>query len=287
MKIFGFIAGCTVIGLTLSPSQSAKAAVFDLTKSTPTSGSTLSYSVNGANLTFQNPDGANTPVVQANNNGVCANMTFNNNLATGTVFCGQNTTNSVLNGQAANQTLTSIKFQFDKDQTLTSFTVAAADFQNPVFGSPPAVPPAGQVGTGIVTFKAEFNNADSGQFISPDIVMRVDPNPTFTNATFTNSNAGFSCLPNGGARCRIAFASGYAVKAGTLVTITTPSFTGSSTNGYGQLNSPGAHWRLAQLETFEAPGPLPVMGGAAAFGWSRRLRKRIVLAKKSAANSTV
>ena len=37
----------------------------------------------------------------------------------------------------------------------------------------------------------------------------------------------------------------------------------------------GSGFYNSNISLFEVPGPLPVMGAAAAFGWSRRLRRRI------------
>jgi hypothetical protein len=74
--------------------------------------------------------------------------------------------------------------------------------------------------------------------------------------------------------------------ATTLVNITNaftspgPTFTG----GASQIASGGNNTTFAispvlpnsyLTYTFEVPGPLPVLGSAAAFGWSRRLRRRI------------
>lgn len=46
------------------------------------------------------------------------------------------------------------------------------------------------------------------------------------------------------------------------------------------LNSDGTFEALAQ--PIPAPGPLPLLGLSAAFGFSRRLRKRTVLSSSSA-----
>ena len=44
----------------------------------------------------------------------------------------------------------------------------------------------------------------------------------------------------------------------------------------GEKVTGAAFWRISdQSPTNDVPGPLPVLGGAAAFGWSRRLRRRI------------
>jgi hypothetical protein len=55
---------------------------------------------------------------------------------------------------------------------------------------------------------------------------------------------------------------------------------------------PGAHmtdvtftWAQATLYTAPAPGPLPLFGAAAAFGFSRKLRKRIKLAPAALGSS--
>ena len=45
--------------------------------------------------------------------------------------------------------------------------------------------------------------------------------------------------------------------------------TGSNTTGTN-----GGFFRISSLEVNDVPGPLPLLGGAAAFGWSRKLRKK-------------
>jgi hypothetical protein len=49
--------------------------------------------------------------------------------------------------------------------------------------------------------------------------------------------------------------------------------TGSNTTGTN-----GGFFRISSLEVNDVPGPLPLLGGAAAFGWSRKLRKKTKVA---------
>ena len=54
-------------------------------------------------------------------------------------------------------------------------------------------------------------------------------------------------------------------------------FSGVGPNGtfYFQLTSGPDSFVLTKFAPAEVPGPMPVVGAVAAFGWSRRLRKRI------------
>lgn len=57
--------------------------------------------------------------------------------------------------------------------------------------------------------------------------------------------------------------SGFLVKAGTPVSVATAFPTGS------------ADYWVNSINVQQVPGPLPILGAAAGFGWSRRLRRRI------------
>ena len=57
-----------------------------------------------------------------------------------------------------------------------------------------------------------------------------------------------------------------------------PSLGGSGLTGAGAGYGVTRTWAQATLYTAPAPGPLPLFGAAAAFGFSRKLRKRIKLA---------
>ena len=50
---------------------------------------------------------------------------------------------------------------------------------------------------------------------------------------------------------------------------------GPSGTSYFQLASDPDSFVLSEFAPAEVPGPMPVVGAVAAFGWSRRLRKRI------------
>lgn len=69
---------------------------------------------------------------------------------------------------------------------------------------------------------------------------------------------------------------GFFFRTGTFLGFT-DFYGGSEVGGYGEYGpTPGYtpnNWSLRQ--STPAPGPLPVMGTAAAFGFSRRLRRRI------------
>ncbi len=208
--------GCAAASLAvLAPLKPANAEVFNLGGPGKTGATSLVYTVNGINLTFQDPTGSNTPVVMRNANGVCAGMTFTDLQGlTGSPFCGQNATSATSMNAIGlspaytlpnNQQLTTISFKFDRDVTLKSFTVAAADFQNPNSGNY-----ANQVGTGTVIFKPQFDNADSGTFIpGDDLVMNVQRDAGQT-VTFLNTSATGACTDTGGgtpagSRCTVNF----------------------------------------------------------------------------------
>jgi hypothetical protein len=48
-----------------------------------------------------------------------------------------------------------------------------------------------------------------------------------------------------------------------------------STNGRASTSISNLNGPLAAPGTASVPGPLPLLGAGAAFGWSRQLRKRI------------
>lgn len=50
--------------------------------------------------------------------------------------------------------------------------------------------------------------------------------------------------------------------------------TGNNTTGTN-----GGFFRIRSLDVTDVPGPLPLLGGAAAFGWSRKLRKKTKVAR--------
>jgi len=57
----------------------------------------------------------------------------------------------------------------------------------------------------------------------------------------------------------------------------------SGNNGSSFFFGPGTDYLQLKIEaSADVPGPLPVLGGAAAFGWSRRLRLRLRAANKAA-----
>jgi hypothetical protein len=54
------------------------------------------------------------------------------------------------------------------------------------------------------------------------------------------------------------------------------------TESGGEKVTGAAFWRIPdEGPTNEVPGPLPILGGAAAFGWSRKMRRRIRLSSTS------
>jgi hypothetical protein len=53
------------------------------------------------------------------------------------------------------------------------------------------------------------------------------------------------------------------------------SCTGNIVNGSNTFTNPSLYTIQSMTFTYDTPGPLPILGAGAAFGWSRRLRKRI------------
>jgi hypothetical protein len=254
----GLLLASTGIALFLPTRSLAAVVSFDIGAKTPVSGA-LTYTVSGTTLTRLNPAGTGTPVMQANANGVCANMSFENQINSLTAaFCGQN--------RPGTTTLDSIQFKFDKDVILKSYIAGAADFQNPQSGTNPT-----EVGTGTVTFAPQFTNtADSQVFTSSGITVsatRTAPS-AFTSGGGTNNNG--TSTEN--------FSAFYIVRANTLVTLSTASFSSLSSEGTYGADNTGIQWRLKNLtvdDVVPTPGPVPLLGAGAAFGWSRRLRNRI------------
>ena len=89
-----------------------------------------------------------------------------------------------------------------------------------------------------------------------------------------------------------AFAIQYAYADNTYFTLWAPQSCGSGCGEYDfifQNVEPSSVYRWAQvaptLYTAPAPGPLPLFGAAAAFGFSRKLRKRIKLAPAALGSS--
>lgn len=66
------------------------------------------------------------------------------------------------------------------------------------------------------------------------------------------------------------FASPFEVAAGKNLALIS---SGNNTTGTN-----GGFFRVSSLDVIDVPGPLPLLGGAAAFGWSRKLRNKIKLA---------
>ena len=68
--------------------------------------------------------------------------------------------------------------------------------------------------------------------------------------------------------------------AGSVVSLTTPFFAPAGANIFVRTsatlapNSLGGVVRIAELNA--VPGPLPILGAAGVFGWSRKLRRRIL-----------
>jgi hypothetical protein len=93
--------------------------------------------------------------------------------------------------------------------------------------------------------------------------------------TFTFNNAGGADTPNGVVFRSMAFSSpGFVVAANTPVTV-------SSIDTVFTPNSAGS-FRINNFDVQPVPGPVPVLGLAAALGWSRRIRNKL----KAASNDT-
>jgi hypothetical protein len=93
----------------------------------------------------------------------------------------------------------------------------------------------------------------------------------FTSAsssqTFEFLNVGGVDTANGVVFTSFAFNNNFVVEAGAPLTI-------SSVGSVFSSNQAGS-FRISNFTVQEVPAPLPLLGFAGAFGWSRRLRKKL------------
>jgi hypothetical protein len=107
--------------------------------------------------------------------------------------------------------------------------------------------------TDLITPPSTNRNVDSGSLTFTQGFSSETFN--FTNATPDNTV--------------FNFINPFLVSAGSEVTLATSgSLFGSNISGSYRIND-------LKVDTYEVPGPLPVFGGAVAFRFSRRIRRRI------------
>lgn len=88
-----------------------------------------------------------------------------------------------------------------------------------------------------------------------------------SSQTFNFSNPGGAASPNGVSVASFDFAPNFAVNAFAPLTV--------STVGTKFSENQSGSFRISNFKVQEVPGPLPLLGFAAAFGWSRKLRKKL------------
>ena len=73
--------------------------------------------------------------------------------------------------------------------------------------------------------------------------------------------------------------------AGSVISLTSPFVIPANTEFFVRTTASltsGAAGGVVRISNFNAvPGPLPILGAAGAFGWSKRLKKRILTAAQS------
>lgn len=71
------------------------------------------------------------------------------------------------------------------------------------------------------------------------------------------------------------------ITPGTTVNFSTPLAIAAGEFIVFQASGSNASIRLGSLDFQEVPGPLPLLGAGAAFGWSRRIRRRVTAAQSN------
>ncbi|MFN5161233.1 MAG: hypothetical protein ACK5IA_05020 [Cyanobacteriota bacterium] len=104
-------------------------------------------------------------------------------------------------------------------------------------------------------------NITRGRGLSSGTITFSAPGVSDQTFSFENpSGTGQNTFPK-------VFAPGFFVNAFVPVTV--------RTTGVVISDPEGGSFRINNLEIAEVPAPLPLLGAAAAFGWSRRMRRRI------------
>jgi hypothetical protein len=137
----------------------------------------------------------------------------------------------------------------------------------------------------VTTFQGSYN-ANSATFATPPAPGRMpwwgSESLASQFATAINSALGFPNFSGDfGPLFGIKFATG-----GTSVNSCTWGFgSAQCAVNFGNLNNTNYTWAQADLVP-PVPGPLPLFGAAAAFGFSRKLRQRIKVSKAVGASAT-
>jgi len=148
-------------------------------------------------------------------------------------------------GEDASPQISSIKLKFDKTVKLISTRGVLRSFFN-------------EIGTAAPVVESTWTSQSS-----TDSFLYENTIPTQgSDLSFTNSYASM-------------FNNNYIVSANTEIIV-------SSIFSEKNLTSPGNldYWaQTLEIEAVPTPGPLPLFGAAAAFSWTRRIRKRIKQSK--------
>lgn len=124
-------------------------------------------------------------------------------------------------------------------------------------------------GSGLTGFTLSFN-----QFVYLDSIQISQFAPSTGTTALSNATINFYNPSSGqtaafsitGPNTTYNFSTLFGVSAGTELFVTTDALTAASNGGV---------FRIQSLSVSDVPGPLPLLGVGAAFGWSRKLRKKI------------
>ena len=140
---------------------------------------------------------------------------------------------------------------------------------------------------GTITRLASFTGSGTGNGSNPYSALTLSGTGTFYGTAFGGGvddlGTIFEFNPSGGTITRLASFTGAGTGNGSIpVAALTPSGTGTfySTANNGGVADKGTIFEFNPgNDSAAVPGPLPLLGAGAAFGWSRQLRRRVKLQK--------
>jgi hypothetical protein len=237
---------CTATALMAGGPLEAQAytAVFTLTGQ-GTSQTTFSTTNNGLTLTI---DGLNGGSFFLNNaNGLCAYWAENS--GTGNTACNNIPTNRGYNGLKFTASSSSNVYNVRLTAISTGGRNAAGNVSPPI----------------VSTFTGATGSNQTVTQVFQTLTPTCDPSTNSINANCNN----------------YTFTTPILVDSQNQITLcSTPdinslSCTGNILNSTNGNEDPSFYTIKSMTFTYDTPGPLPLLGAGAAFGWSRRLRRRI------------
>jgi hypothetical protein len=247
------VVAATVLAAAFSGGQSAWAVVtFDFTTpSSPTTTLERTFSSGGINLKVDNAQGNNITTAFANIGEPHSSPSqfggVNTDMTNG--LCVALYTN-ISTGKCQYSTLT--EGNSPGSPTLTGLTFA---FDQPVRLLGFQIMRPGGVREGVLSFSAGA-----------------------LTETFTFLNPNNNDSINGTGYATMTFKQGFRVAAKTPITLDS-----SQTQFFALTGGPSSEagsFRINNFQVEQVPGPVPVLGAAAAFGWSRRIRKKLAAAAR-------